>query len=294
MKKISKIFAFAVAFLLFKEGFSQFSATAASNQLAKSLGIDISGYKIYADPCNNYGLGTSCIKKFSLSKGNVACDMIDCYSLANFPEDSEQWKSVNGMAYKGTTPGIYVDKNVSSSYGISVILPKILRFLGIDASLAGSSSLHVVITIDSVLKRSLNYDNYMQHVLASSQTGRLYKAYMNKHLVIAVADFVLMGYTVELTPADSIGFRISSKVDSVMKISSPLTLSNDSLSINFQKKRDGTIIVSSHKPVILGVSVVKQKNIQTEGELHSFSDDNGWEMVNPSSFDDPTIKRKEK
>jgi hypothetical protein len=276
MKKLSF---FLFAFLCFKS-FAQNLNSISEASLKKAIGYDISNFKIYSYPTNNFGVGTTCKRKWNLND-NIACDMVKTFGLSDLPDTSKKWRDVNGYAYFGNGGPITEKDSINKIYGLGLLLPKILKILNIDLGGGIENTKSISLTIDSARKRFLIYDNYINYVKSQPKDSRIYSSWNANHLVVATADFVLLGYSLYIKKNDSFGIRLNAKLDSVLNVSKSLTFDKDSLGFQIKKSKDGIYSIGSSRPVVFAIYVQKQRKLEKNATETDF---NNWDVASEAEI----------
>lgn len=287
--KITNLF---VAFFLIMQGqlsWGQSINDRATKTLKNIIGKTIKGFMVYSMPTTNYGVGTSCVNKWS-PKGIMANDMARDLGLENETYNERAWKNVNGFAYYGKTGGsLDVTDKLNTEYGVGLLLPKIFAFLNIDGSYINSKNISVKLTIDSALVRNLDFNKYKEYV-QSGKNAVLKNAWDNKNIILATSDFVLMDYSLEFIPVDSVGFSVNAKIDSAYKVTQTFLSPDDSLGFKFTKNRNGHYIFKSIRPVVFAIYRMKQSKLEGLSNETDFSE---WDPVTTEDAVDPkTIYKK--
>jgi hypothetical protein len=253
--------------------YAQDETQAALKAMKRSIPM-ITDYTIYSYPTNNFGVGTSCRNKW-VPKGVMVADMINSFGLDSIKDSDTRWRNVNGYAFYGTNPSaLNITDSVTQNYGFQLLLPKILKVLSINIGFTNQRSRSFKLTIDSGVVRYLKYDRFMKYVKSDSNDA-LTQAYKDKKLIVATADFVILSYSIEITPTDTLGANIGAKLDSLLKIGKSFTLSaGDSLGLKYARQQHGNYKVSSNSPIVFAVKTMKQKDIAPQGiaKAHNFSD----------------------
>jgi hypothetical protein len=253
--------------------------------LKKTIGSDIKGYKVYSLPTNNYGIGTTCFKKW-IPKGVMICDMISCY-LKEVPSDSSSWNNVNGLAFT-SDPGVKIDldDSINSTYGFQLFLPQVFKTLKINVSATSDNKKGIHITIDSIIKRFLNPETFVSYINKQPPTSNMWKAYHDHRMVVVTGDIVIKGFTVDINKTDSLGAKIDLELNKLLTTSDSLKINKDSLEFLISRSREGSFSISCHKPLVVAVLVKKQGNVlPQEGEKENFEK---WEALPEDKITDPT------
>ncbi|MBL7743140.1 MAG: hypothetical protein JNN00_06645 [Chitinophagaceae bacterium] len=252
------------------------AASASATEAVKdAIGSDIKKYTAYSYPTNNFGVGTSCKGQW-LPRGIMICDMATCFGLTAVSQNSQAWKNVNGYAFFGQGGPLTLNDTLNQQYGVGVLLSKILGVLNINMGMERKQTKSVKLTIDSAVLRFLNFEKYKQFAL-SGTNSLLKDSYLAKELVVATSDFVLMDYSIEISPVDSFGINLITKLNEAIKDNTNPQKMQDSIGVGIRRERNGTFSLKSSKPVVFAVFIRKQKQIglQDEGKK-DFSD---WEPV---------------
>lgn len=254
-----------------------------------AVGHDVDGFRFFSYPTNNFGVGTSCRNKWNVN-GYMVCDMIHCLGLDDIAAGTKSWKNVNGYAYYGDGPGVTLTDSVKKTFGFGALLPKILNVLKLSLRMSNSQSSSVSIIIDSAVVRHLDFTKFMKFATDPNSPSALRKAWDARRLIVATSDFAILKYSVEVNPVDSFGFEFASKLDSILKINSNVTLNRDSLGINITKLGNSHYSISSNTPLVLGVYVQKQKRIAPQAAAMTWND---WGDVIPENeIEDPNNRIK--
>jgi hypothetical protein len=282
MKKL--LFFIYLIFLFVQSVSAQNGSTEIAKAIANALGKDVRGYKIYSYPIDNFGVGTACLNKWT-PKGIVVCDMIEFFNLKNEKPGSDKWKWLNGYAYEATGNSINLKDTITNNYGLTLLLPKILKMLSINFDAHIKNSKSIELTIDSAVIRHLDYLKVKAYIDAFPEGNKIKTAFESKRMLVATSDIALLKYSLTINLKDNFGITLSGKIDSAMKISS-FVLNKDSLGVSISKIQNGTYVVSSSKPVIFGIYVQKQKNIEPDAAVKTFDD---WgDAVKPEEINDPS------
>lgn len=279
---MKKVVALSIFFCTSFLSLAQNESKQAINAMKNAIGAVIKDYTVYSYPTNNFGVGTSCYNKW-VPKGTMLCDMTDCLGLGGSSANSDLWKRLNGFAYFGQGGPLQLDDSITSSYGIGVLLPKILQTLQINLSVGGSKTRSVHLRIDSAVLRYLNFGNFKNFVL-SQKNPALYDAWQRRKLMVVSSDFVLLDYSLEINPADSFGLRLSAVLDSMSQLAPKVLAGKDSLGVSIVKKGTGQFSLKSTKPVVFAIYVSKQKKLEPKEATKTFKD---WESGKPDEFIDP-------
>jgi hypothetical protein len=273
--------------LCFHQLIAQNESSLAINGMKKAIGKVIDGYTTYSYPTNNYGVGTSCNRRWA-PKGIMISDMIEAYGLSKVGMDNEAWKTVNGIAYRGDGGQLQLTDSVNKSYGIGLLLPKILQALNINIAADVNKIRSIRLVIDSAMLRYLNYGAFKNFV-DSRKYPQLTDAWNKKKLLLITSDFVLLNYSLEINPSDSFGIALGAKLDEAINVIPNILTGNDSLGIRISKHGSGQFILTSVRPVVFAVYIKKQKNIETMGTEMSFDD---WDVVKNIVDIDPDEYKK--
>jgi hypothetical protein len=255
--------------------------------MKNAIGNILDHYSVYSYPTNNFGVGTSCRQRW-FPKGPMVCDMVDCLGLDQVSSNERLWKTVNGYAHYGSDGGpLTLEDSLTRAYGLGLLLPKILQVLGVNVNLDSKRSRSVHLTIDSAVLRTLNYDKYKAFILSGKNQG-LKDAYDAHRLLVATSDFVLLNYSLEVDRTDTFGATLSAKLDSLLKAGLGGVLNGkDSLGLQISRRDNSTFKISSGKPVVFAVYIMKQKNLYPEGleTVHDFKDPHSeYEEVEATAF----------
>ena len=140
-----QIFSSLLGMLISTVSFCQSENPQAIKSLKKAIGQTIAKYTTYSTPTNNFGVGTSCKRKW-VPKGSMICDMVECFGLDRNAQNTAAWKSVNGFAFYGEPGPLVLDDSLNRSYGIGLLLPKILNVLNLkmDMDIGKIKSVHIM------------------------------------------------------------------------------------------------------------------------------------------------------
>lgn len=251
------------------------------NKLRENLGTDLKGYEFYSYPTNNFGVGTSCIKKW-IPKGDMVADMISSYGLTGYSSSDNIWRTVNGFAYLGSDGiSIKVNENIESVLTLEMLLPKLLNILNLNADLKNANAKSLKLTIDSGYKRFLNHSKFMNFI-RESNASEIQKAFNQKKLLVATGDFIITGFSLTISKSDTLGASIIAKLDSTIKAGKNVILDKASLEMSIVRNSDGYYTISSRKPIIIAVYVKKQTPLSTYSENDNFD---SWDSATINDFE---------
>lgn len=255
------------------------------NALKKAIGYDLNGYKLYSYPTNNFGIGTSCVRRWD-PNSLMVCDMIKCFGLENTAVNSYAWKSVNGFAFFGEGGTISMNDTINNILGIGMLLPKVFKVLSLDFNGGINNSRSVKVTIDSALKRHLIYDSLVRYVRSLPDGSQMRSAFNNRRLALVTSDFVLLGYKVEINPKDSFGINLTARLDSLLTSQDSIQVNKEFLSLNVSRSANGSYTILSKRPVVLAVSVRRQRSLGVHSNESNFDQ---WEQLELTDRVDPTL-----
>lgn len=278
--------------LLMTNLFAQKENQQAISAMKNAIGSQIRHYTPYSYPTNNFGIGTSCYRKW-VPRGTMMCDMVESFGLNTLSsENSQAWKNVNGYAYYGVGGPLTLNDTINSEYAVDLLLPKIFNTLRIALNIGKTKTNSVKLTIDSAVVRYLKFDTFRNYVL-SQKNRSLYNAWQKRKLLVVTSDYVLLDYSIEINPSDSFGLFLQAKLDSINNIAPNLLAQNDSLGVKISKQSDGRFTLKSDKPIVFAVFITKQKQIAPQGETKDWSDwgdaDAEGASNNSDTFIDPAV-----
>lgn len=278
-------FSVFIAMLITSVSFCQNENPQAIRALKRAIGPTIAKYTTYSTPTNNFGIGTSCKRKW-IPKGTMICDMVECFGLDRNEQNTATWKSVNGFAFYGEPGPLVLDDSLNRSYGLGILLPKILKVLNLNMDMNIGKIKSVQITIDSAVLRYLNYNTYKNYVL-SNQNPSLLSAWNNGSLLVVTSDYVLLDYSLEVNPVDTFGINLSAKLDSISNSNSQVLNGNDSLGIKIERRSSGHFSLKSSRPVVFAVYIQKKRKIEGQGIEENFDK---WPVVEQADNLSPSSK----
>ncbi|HVY75736.1 MAG TPA: hypothetical protein VG890_12940 [Puia sp.] len=285
MKKLPTILILTLTLASIRSNSQELSKDA-EKALKAAFGVDINDYKIYSYPTNNFGVGTMCAKKW-VPDGIMLADMVTYYGLNRNDASSESWKTINGYAFYGNDgPQIKMNDTLRNILGLQMLLPKILKVLSIDLGFEKEKNKSVTVTIDSAMKRFLQFGKWKAMIDKLPKTDPVSKAYDAKKILIATSDFVLLNYSVDINREDSFGIKLGLKIDSLINIGK-FTFDKDSLGLVISHNQTGGYSIRSNKPLVIGVIVKKRRDVEVESLQEGFQ---YWDNVSADKIKDVTVK----
>jgi hypothetical protein len=201
-------------------------------------------------PVDNFGVATG----YNFTPGqptrdkDFICATFGCLQISPAPAvGSDPWKKVNGFAELGNGGALTIHSDSKSTFGLSVILPGILKLIKADFSADYSKNVTVDIEIPGGAKRMLDRGQFVTAINGMASTLPLKKAYLNGTLDYVIGDLIVDSMTMNI----SVDRSKNLKADAELTQAKGILDANSSLNMNMGTSGQGTYKLTVSKPVIL-------------------------------------------
>jgi hypothetical protein len=256
-----------------------------SKAVKDAIGKDISKFKTFSYPTDNYGVITSYEKRVNQKK--LLCDTWHCIGLQKAPKDAESWLTVNGYVIASGGGPITLDEETKKTYALSIALPKIADILNVSSSFNNTSTQHVSLILGRAYKRDLLKDSLIKYFKRPDVESSAKEAFTRGTLRFITSDLVIENMTVEVTLDANTTATLEAKLgDSNSKV-----FDDASLSFKLERVEKGTYKFSIDKPVIYAYLSKRQPTAGKLGASKFFDD---WTDDTANFPPDPTMLKHKK
>jgi len=250
------------------------------------LGNDLKGYQVFDSPTDNFGLITT--YKKNTKDANFECDMFDCIGVTAPSSLDQNWMKMNGFAATGDNGRtINLSQDVQKELGITAVLPKIFKVVGLSTSFTDEQISHLDLTLGKVYFRKLRKTPMQGYLMGLDKESRHYKLFNSGQMVLIVADVVIESMDVEITLKDTSATAIDTKFGWSGNTVAAKILDSAALGIKITKQSAGKYKFTLSHPVIFARLAAKQPKA---GELGAANSDNfdEWIVTDENIEIDPT------
>ncbi|MCQ6958286.1 hypothetical protein [Mucilaginibacter aquariorum] len=255
------------------------------NVIKNEFKKDLRGFQFFNTPTDNYGLITTYMK--NTDSKNFECDMYSCIGQKAPASGDAAWLTMNGFAAGGDNGRqITLSQDVNDQVGFNLILPKIMKIIGLNGNFNKNTVKHLELTLGSVYIRQLRKSVMQDYLTKLDHSSRQYQLFNSGQMVLIVGDCVIQSMEVDITLADTTSTSIDAKFGWQGSTIAAKILDSASVGVKVAKKSAGHYKFTLQHPVIFARLAKKQAKA---GELGLAKDSNfdDWVTVDPGVVLDP-------
>ncbi|MFA6245328.1 MAG: hypothetical protein WC615_00215 [Mucilaginibacter sp.] len=255
------------------------------NVIKNEFKKDLKGFQFLNTPTDNYGLVTT--YKKNTDPKNFECDMYNCIGIKAPGSADAAWLTMNGFAAGGDNGRkITLSQDVNDQVGFNLILPKIMKIVGLNGNFNKNTVKHLELTLGPVYIRQLRKSVMQDYLNKLDHSSRQYQLFNSGQMVLIVGDCVIQSMDVDITLADTTETSIDAKFGWQGSSVAAKILDSAAIGLKVAKKSAGHYQFTLQHPVIFARLAKKQANAGELG-LTQDQDFNDWATVDPDAIIDP-------
>jgi len=221
--------------------------------IKNAAGSDYNNFHWFSLPTSGYGIGTSYNPPGGIYNGinldtNEICTTWDLIGM-DPPTNLNAFLNLDGKIKNPPSVdlGQYSQSDLHDA-AFSTVLPLFFKTINISSSINWSNEVNVSINMGTVYSRFLPPDKITEMVMTNTSFPSLKKSYLNGTLVTAVADLVLVGFTMTIQVTNDFNGSLTAALSN--SAISSIIASNSSISVSYQQISGDQFVISNRTPII--------------------------------------------